>query len=64
MTQESVFVNCTEDESARERIPRGLPLGIRTKTTGFVPLKDRRYSAACRGESSIVVMAIDPFEYM
>jgi hypothetical protein len=38
-------------ESARERIPRGLPRGKRAKRTGcFVPLKDRRFSAACCGE--------------
>ena len=37
-------------ESAHERISRGLPRGKRVKTIGFVPLKDRRFSAACCGE--------------
>jgi acylpyruvate hydrolase len=48
-------------ESACEPIPRGLPRGKRAKN-GFVPLKDRRFSAACCGELQSVGERIDPGE--
>jgi hypothetical protein len=37
-------------ESAGERIPRGMPRGMRARTNGGVPFKDRSFSAACWGE--------------
>src|SRR4030042_4550231 len=37
-------------ESVSEHTPRGLPRGKRAKTKRVVPLRDRRFSAACCGE--------------